>query len=89
MFLRTLDYEGHTWAAELRVIPSAEGARLLEFSFSRAVSGGNQFRVTWRVRGDSLEALSEQGVDVSEDLLRRQLVLALAEARSVSAPQGP
>jgi hypothetical protein len=85
MFLTMLDHGGHTWTVELRAIPIDDGPGLLEFSFSRAGAEGEQLRLTWRVSGESLEALSEQGMEVSEDLLRRQLGLALAEARTVDA----
>jgi hypothetical protein len=85
MFLTMLKHAGHTWTVDLRVIPAEEGPGLLEFSFSRAGVGNEGVRLTWRVSGDSLEALSEKGMDVSEDLLRRQLDLALAEARTVDA----
>jgi hypothetical protein len=85
MFLTILEHAGHSWTVELRIIPTEEGSRLLEFSFFRAGVGSEGVRLTWHVSGESLEALSEQGVDVSEELLRRQLDLALAEVRTVDA----
>jgi hypothetical protein len=86
MFLRMLEYEGCIWAAELRVAPVLEGAPMLEFSFTGPAVEGKDCSITWQVRGDSLEALSEHGVEISEDLLRRQLVLALTKSRSAETP---
>jgi hypothetical protein len=88
MFLRMLEYEGYTWAAELSVVPIVEGAPMLEFSFTRPAVEGEDFRVTCQVRGEPLEALSEHGIEVGEDLLRRQLALALAMAGSVERACG-
>lgn len=85
MFLKMLDLEGSFWAADLRVIRSSDGGHLLEFCFTRQAQEGNPDRVTWQVRGDSLEALSEEGADISEDLLRRHLAFALRQRRSVGA----
>jgi hypothetical protein len=85
MFLTTLDHGGWSWTVELKVIPREDDPGLLEFSFSRPAPDGTQARLTWIVSGSSLEALSRDGVEVSEDLLRHQLSLALAEQRTVDA----
>jgi hypothetical protein len=83
MFLKTLEHAGLTWEVDLRVVPSDEGtAGYLEFSFARR-SGDEEVCLAWHVSDESLEAIAEKGIDVSEDLLRRQLDLALAEARTV------
>jgi hypothetical protein len=88
MFLTMLEHAGHTWTVDLRVIPAEAGPGLLEFSFSRLGAGDAGIRLTWRVSGDSLEVLSEKGMDVSEELLRRQLDLALAGTKAVDTSGG-
>ena len=80
MFLTMLDHEGHTWKVELRALASDEDRGLLEFAFSRRPAGEAPERLAWCVSGESLEALSGAGTEVSEDLLRRQLVLAIEVA---------
>lgn len=83
MFLTRLDYEGAIWTVELTVTPDPDLAGLLEFAFSRAMPGGESTRVTWTVGNTSLEALAREGAEVSEELLREQLALALAEQRTM------
>jgi hypothetical protein len=87
MFVTHLEHEGHTWAVELRRTSDSRsrGAETLEFLFSRTGATGDTVRYTWQVSGESLAVLSEQGIDVSEDLLHRYLGLALAEVRAVDA----
>jgi hypothetical protein len=80
MFLTMLDHEGHTWKVELQALPGDEDRGLLEFAFSRRPAGEAPERLAWRVSDESLDALSGGGTEVSEDLLRRQLVLAIEVA---------
>lgn len=80
MFLTMLDHDGLTWKVELRALAGEEDAGLLEFAFSRRPAGEGPERLSWRISGESLEALSESGMEVSEALLRRQLVLAIEVA---------
>lgn len=80
-----LDYQGQTWKVELRAIPKTDGVGTLEFSFVQAGVGDDEVRLTWTVASHALQALSKEGVDMSEELLREQLELALAEGRTVDA----
>lgn len=72
MFLTMLDHGGHTWMVELRAMPDTDGLGSLELSFTRSGVAGDELRLTWRVASQALQSLSEKGVDVSEELLRRQ-----------------
>ncbi|MQA89805.1 MAG: hypothetical protein GEU90_06170 [Gemmatimonas sp.] len=85
MFLTMLEHGGRSWVVDLKAIPETEGLGTLEFSFSNTAADGLQLRLTWRVTGKALQVLSQQGANISEDVLRRQLDRALAEARSVDA----
>jgi hypothetical protein len=82
MFVTMLEREGHTWAVEIRRADHP-GAPVVEFWFSRTGASGETVRHTWQASGESLEALSKHGIDVSDDLLHRYL--RLAEARTVDA----
>ena len=85
MFLTMLDHDGGTWKVELRALGAGECPGELEFAFSRTGATPDPERLSWRISGESLEKLSDAGTGVSEDLLRRQLVLALEGAVAASA----
>lgn len=85
MFVTMLDHAGWSWMVELNVVPNGEELGLLEFVFTREAPEGMPSRLAWVVSDVSLEALSRDGNDLSEDLLRHQLSLALAEQRTVDA----
>lgn len=89
MFLTTLIHDESTWTVELTVIPREEGPGMLEFSFSRTTPEGTAERAVWVVSSDSLEALAEDGVEISEELLREQLSLTRSEERTVQVARGP
>lgn len=82
MFLTMLDHDGRTWKVELRSLAAEESSGVLEFAFSRRAAPGEPECLSWRITGDSLEELSCEGTAVSEDLLRRQLAIALEVART-------
>lgn len=83
--MTTIEHAGWTWTVELNVVPREDKPGLLEFAFTRRAPEGVPTRLTWLVSGKSLEALSRNGNEMSEDLLRHQLCLALAEQRTVDA----
>ncbi len=81
MLLTTIAHQGREWTVHLTVVPEGSQPAALEFAFRRTEEDGEETTCTWKVTGEALDALYEEGNQLSEALLREQLVLALAGER--------
>jgi hypothetical protein len=79
MYLTTIELQSMEWEVHLKVLPRREPPGVLEFCFSRTDTEGARREVFWRVSDPSLQSLAETGIDVSSDLLRKQLESALLQ----------
>jgi hypothetical protein len=89
MYLTSIEFAGAAWSVVLTVEPSEAGPGLLRFRYTSAERPEG---VSWLASDATLGRLAEDGVEISESLLRDQLELALmleqASQPATDAPAG-
>jgi hypothetical protein len=89
--LTTIEYGGHTWRVELKVVHAGERG-WMRFSFVRPEPDGGEVRLVMSVDPTTFSNDPDQGTRLTEDWLRERLAqalegsLALGAGRSADQP---